>query len=347
MRNIPLIALVLSLNALFLNAAETPQGGSSASKYGPADVEVQLRDGSMLRGELSGITAFALKTPYGLLNIPLNRVVHFQMGVHIPPQNTTEVPAALKDLDSDDFNTRTRAQQKLEAIGLAALAALRAAKPGASAEARTRIDALLTKISAKSAKTSENDSILTDEFEALGQLQQTTLSLQSCLGPLQIKFEDVNRIRWLAKGDSASLSLDVSTALEDWIDTGIDSIPGEKMAVCATGTIKVYGNTTITPEGTTNWNSRPFKVGAVIGKLGVNNKPFLIGPGKQWSTDGKERLYLKIHCNDDILNNDNRNTSGAYSVQIGTSYQAENIHSVDNPDGQSGGERQPSVQFRR
>src|SRR5687768_16248640 len=48
--------------------------------FSPKDIEVQLKDGSTLRGELLGVETLKLKTPYGVLSIPVVEMQRLKFG---------------------------------------------------------------------------------------------------------------------------------------------------------------------------------------------------------------------------------------------------------------------------
>ncbi len=287
-------------------------------KFAPNQVEVHLRDGSMLLGEISGVDALSLKTPYGTLNFPLNHVLRVRAGFRLAKQDETDILALIKDLDSDEFNVRGQAQKRLEERGAAAASVLRDVKGKVSAEARSRIDAILKRIGDNNPKLVLDDSIKSDEFEATGTLQFETVTVKSHIGDVKVKLEDLDSIRFLANGSDKSLTLDASTGMDDWFDTGVDSTPGEKISVTCTGTVNLFGNLQTGPEGTTNWGNRPFLTGAVVGKLGDTGKPFLIGATKQWATPNKLRLYVKIFCAENTANNNTNQSTGEFKVRVAT-----------------------------
>ena len=63
----------------------------------------------------------------------------------LPKEKETELLTAVKDLDSDDFGARDRAQRTLEGVGTPAADVLREAREKVSAEARSRIDTILNR----------------------------------------------------------------------------------------------------------------------------------------------------------------------------------------------------------
>ena len=354
------LALLVAIAAA-IHAGHSAHAADPASKggagFGPNDVEVRLRDGSIVRGEIAGSDTIALKTPYGVLTFPLSRIVRIKAGYRLAKQKEAELLAALKDLDSDDFGTRGQAQRTLEELGAQALDALRDARNKASAEARSRIDAVLKKIMAAAPKLSTDDLVKSDEFEAAGTLQFDALLVKSRIGELKVKLEDIEAVRWLANGVVKSMPIEARAGLEDWIDTGVDAIAGDRFAIAVSGSLTLFGQNTVSPpEGTNNWGQQPFQTGAVIGKLGAAGKPFLIGPGKQWAPDSNERLYVKIFASENAMNNNNNPSQGEYKIKLATGIWAEEMApgagdsdagAGDDEQGQAQGMIQPFRRFVR
>jgi hypothetical protein len=170
------------------------------------------------------------------------------------------------------------------------------------------------------------DLVRTVRFEAAGALQFDDLKLKSRVGELAIKLEDLQGIRWLNRGEIKSLVLDPNTNLGEWVDTGIDVTPSDKVAVMVTGTINPYNNMEIGPAGTDNWgNAGQFMMGAVVGKIGQNGEQFLVGTGKVWTGESKDRLYLKIHWNHGRVGRSSERSKGQFNIKVATGSWTEEI----------------------
>ena len=329
------VALLISAALLSVPvfAGGADEHDASKEKFASNQVEVRLRDGSVLLGELAGSDSLALKTTYGTLTFPLNHILRVRAGFRLPKQDETEILAAIKDLDSDEFNIRGAAQKKLEERGASAASVLRDAKAKASAEARSRIDAILKRIADNNPKLTLDDSIKSDEFEATGTLQFDALTVKSHIGDVKVKLEDLETVRFLANGSDKTITLEIGAALSDWIDTGVDTSPGEKLSFTCTGSVNLFGNYQTTPDGNTNWGNRPFLTGAIIGKLGDNGKPFLIGSAKQWTTANRQRIFVKVFCADNAMNNNNNPSTGEFKVRVATGIWSEDVAATGDEAG--------------
>ncbi len=101
-----------------------------------------------------------------------------------------------------------------------------------------------------------------------------------------------------------------------------------------TGTINPFNNQDIPPTGSDNWgNAGQFMMGAVVAKLGQNGEPFLMRTGKIWTTEIKERLYLKINWNHNRTGRSNEATKGKFVVKIATGSWADDVDTTSIPGG--------------
>lgn len=330
-------AFVCTLLSVIAAAAEPPHDAKpdpasqpTKSKFGPKDVEIKLQDGSLFRGEIKDIENLVLKTAYGSLTVPVADLLRIDRGERLADKDLKEIAETIKDLDNDEFAKRSAAQYKLETFPVAAYETVKAARESASPESKNRIDGILKKLAAKSQgkRVQTEDSVRTVRFEATGVLQFDTVKIKSRLGDLAVKLEDIQTVRWLNRGETKNLLLEPTAAMGEWVDTGIDSTPGDRVAVLVTGTINPFNNQDINPLGSSNWgnnNGNQFMMGAVIGKLGGAGEPFLIGFGKVWNTDAKERLFIKINWNFNQTGRSNDAPKGHFNVKIATGSWADEV----------------------
>src|SRR5476649_1038278 len=74
----------------------------AVAKFAPHDVEVRLKDGSAVRGELKSTEAIVLKTSFGALKFPIEdiyQITHAQSGA---PVDAARIAAAIKDFKGAD-----------------------------------------------------------------------------------------------------------------------------------------------------------------------------------------------------------------------------------------------------
>jgi len=294
---------------------------------------LRVSDGSIIRGEIKNADTIALRTDYGRLVYPVADIVRISIGNRLSPEQAREIESAIASLDSDDFDKRTGAQNKLESFGFMAITALQTASQSAAPEARSRIDKVLKKALGKSPKTQLEDSVRTKKFEVSGALEIQAFKLSTKLGELTIKIEDVQSILWLNGGAMKTMTLAAIESLKDWQDTGIDVVGGDNISFQCSGEINLFGSSNAGPAGATNWNSQPFLVGAVIGKIGLSGAPFLIGQENKIQATGAERLYVKIFSPENFLTSDNLNqSSGNLQLKIATGLWADEFQPLNVPN---------------
>jgi hypothetical protein len=305
---------------------------SKAEKLSPRAVEVRLKDGSTLRGELKGNEPVTLKTSFGALKFPLEElqlVIHGDSGAETDAQH---IAAAIADFKGSDADKRTSAERDLEDAGKDSLDALFALRSSATPELKPRIDDLLKRILIQSESSIvTKDCVRATKFGASGTLEIQKLSLSSKLGDLTLKISDVDSIRWLAHGDMKTVELDSALALREWTDTGVEAMVGEPLSINSSGNVVLF-NSQVTPAGISNNQDQVFPFGAVVGKLGPDGEPFLIGEDKSWKPDSNQRLYLKIFVADDVLQNNvnnNNRSRGHFTVRIACGPRSKEISTTE------------------
>jgi hypothetical protein len=323
--------------AMFSSAARAADdlktASAAAPRYGPLDVEMVLRDRSRLRVKLTKDQSVTLRTAYGNLSIPTTELRCVRRGDRLSPEEQQVFTQALKELDSDDFAVRQAAQNKIVALGLVACSALKEALPNASTEARARMETVLKKIEEGGGASAQPlDSAKTRLFEARGTLEVKTFTVNARFGTFDIRFDDIDRIQWLAYGELRSVALDVSKACVDWVDTGLDLETGEEALIRCTGQINIQGNTT-GPEGSQNWGRQgSFLAGAVLGRIGLSGPEFLIAKGSKFTPDTSGRLYVKIYVYPHMLNQGQmRNAQGQYDMVVATGPRMEEVEQMPAP----------------
>ena len=298
------------------------------ARFAPHDVEVRLKDGSAVRGELKSIEPIVLKTSFGALKFPIEdiyQITHSQSGATADP---ARIAAAIKDFKGADRDKQRAAENLLDNAGDAGLDALFDLRGAAPAELKPRVDALLKRVLARKDPAGGGggglDGVRTAKFEARGALQIESLKIASRLGDLTVKLSDVESIRWLAQGIQKSVDLDGETAMRDWFDSGVDVNLGESMSVSAVGHAVLFGSVQSTPAGNPQNQDGAFAIGTLIGRIGGEGESFGIGDSKSWKPESSGRLYLRIYAGDDVLQNNQNRSRGRYTVHISSGPWSEN-----------------------
>lgn len=286
--------------------------------------EVKFADGSNIVCGLK-TKEFELKTKYGILSIPSSDVSNIDFGLRIPDKVSKEIDLLLLQLGSKEFKDREKSQEKLVSFGHFAFHILKDHK-SQDPEVVTRVDNALRKIeesvSAQFLMMSRDDQVSTKEFLVRGkiQLQKITLSNEN-FGDLDVDVSKLNSIRSMS-GDSIykveanspwkkTVNAEVNVRLEISVKGEIDlwtQTPGQHVA-------KASGlGTASTLVEMANGTKLTFPSGALIGKIGENGNPFLIGTECELNPGESGSLYLYI-----VPSPWNNNSVGSYQVKIKSS----------------------------
>jgi len=301
--------------------APPPTAGKAAKaeKFAAHDIEVRLKDGSSLRGELKGTDAVVLKTSFGDLKFPIDDIYQLTHAPENSAADREKIAVALKNFQGADAGLQRAAEAALCDAGNAAVEPLFDLRQGVAPDLKPRIDALLRRVLAlKADPAASADCIRTAKFEARGVLQLGALKLSGKLGELSIKLAEIDSVRWLAHGILKTIDMDAEPTVHDWLDTGIDANLGESVTVSAGGHVVLFGSVQAEPAGNSGGDAQPFPMGAVIGRVGPDGESFLIGESKNWKPENAGRLYLRIAANEDVLQGNQQHSRGHYSVRIAT-----------------------------
>ena len=300
----------------------------SAKRYGPRDVEIRLRDGSRIRGEITGIEMLTVHTEYGDLKVPVSDLRRLARGDRLTAEEIRGIEVVLKELDSDEYEKRQVAQRNLEAFGMRVFDLLTQALSNASAERRTRLQSMLKKILEKGGRRPPvQDVVRTQRADIRGYLEVQKFPVKTRFGTLEVVFDELDSIRWLAYGELREETVEALAGSLDWIDTGMQAFEGEEVSMRASGQISISG-IQATPAGTSNnWgNTQPHLVGTLLAKIGSDGKPFVVGEGVKTVASANERIYLKIFVLPNMINrNQSGNYSGGYKVTLATGVQVEGL----------------------
>lgn len=275
----------------------------------PNEVEVRFGDGSVVRMLLLQEN-LEVATRYGKLNVPAKEIQRIEFGVHIPDKVNKQVEEAIKRLGSDTFKDREAAANELVALGRNAYPALRLALKNPDLEVVRSAEAVMKrireKVPAEQLEFKDQDIIQTLDFTIAGRIETTSIQARSeHFGDIQLKIADLRAIRWMAAGTEKEVSVDSTIhggPDEQWLDTGVTLNPNINLKIAATGEVDLRAGDSprqfITgPTGSRNFgrNNNKFLPGALIGRIGENGTPFLIGERYEEKITREGKLYLRIN----------------------------------------------------
>ncbi|MBW1896270.1 MAG: hypothetical protein JRI47_04365 [Deltaproteobacteria bacterium] len=149
------------------------------------------------------------------------------------------------------------------------------------------------------------------------------LILQTLLGVVVFAFCACQQVGEVEKALLGKKTVKVSST-EPWIDTGFDLKAAQTVQVKAEGAVFINEDTVSTPNGVDDpkvnaftkllWRTKNVMYdaahGALIGKIGEEGKPFLVGEESTFTAESPGRLYLGVN------DKDRKNNQGAYIVKI-------------------------------
>jgi hypothetical protein len=149
------------------------------------------------------------------------------------------------------------------------------------------------------------------------------LALTVLLGILVFAFCACQKVGEVEKALLGKKTVTVSST-EPWVDTGFDLKAGQTVQVKAEGEVYVNEKTVSQPDGVDDpevnsftklmWKAHNVMYGAdhgaLIGKIGEEGKPFLVGGDATFEAEADGRLYLCVN------DKDRKNNQGTYAARI-------------------------------
>src|SRR3954451_8101907 len=121
-------------------AVEVPR--SAAPQLGPRHIRLHLLDGSVISGDLS-VNEISVETAFGKLVVPIDRVRSFTPGLDSNTKLSEKIETLIKNLGSDDYQTREQAHKDLAAMGRKALKELHRYVADDNAEIKRHVGEIL------------------------------------------------------------------------------------------------------------------------------------------------------------------------------------------------------------
>jgi hypothetical protein len=262
--NSRLLALPLLLAAT-LGQAGSPPAGAPATQ--PAGLRITLMDGSAVVGKLS-VNELTIETDYGTLKVPVDRIQAFAPGIHSHPDFEQKLNTALKDLSSEAFSDREKAQDTLVKIGPDLRRELERQLKTAEAEKQMRLQKILEEFETgdsdeESASSTRDwrteDVIATPTFTIVGRITTTNFAVSSPYGTLQLNLADVREVKrenTAPEEIRKSLAVNGNTAAQrNYVSSNIRLNKGDQVWITASGQIHMtpFGNMQSGPDGGPNF----------------------------------------------------------------------------------------------
>lgn len=293
--------------------------------------EIELRDGTCLRGELQA-DEILISTKYGKLTVPVQELTRITPGLNTRKSLRQRVAQLLTDLGGDDFRGRDVAQEQLLELGPSFSPVLRDLANADNAEQSARLRAIfdeytkLEKTWGPSAGKSMQlqDQVTTREFTASGQVLLESITIHGLYGTVSVDLELVKSIRRAAMVADSDLyhTANVTGAhmvASEPLETQIDIRRGDVISIRAGGTIRRSSSSSYTsyPDGSSNLgtvqSSPRIYGGTLMVKVGKSNEFVPSGSQTTFTADRDGKLFLGIAMHPNYL----RYTyEGAYDVKV-------------------------------
>jgi len=319
-----LVVLALSSPLVALS-----QDSVSKKEAAPNEVEAHFGNGSVIRMTLLQ-DSIDVQTRFGKLTVPTREIRRIDFGVHLPEGVDQKVEASIRKLGADDYRDREAAVRELVALGAHAYPALNVAMKSSEPEIARRAEAALraiqTKVPAGQLRQREDDTVTTTSFTILGRITAPTFKVQAeYFGEVQLPLAALRQVRWVLSPGFGDISVDAAkfgSQPNQWLDTGFIVDANSTLTVTATGQVDLWpqgpGQYLASPKGYGNTGGNPATParplpGTLMGRLGENGEPFVVGDRCERRCDREGKLYL--HITPSPWNNA---STGTYDVKVTT-----------------------------
>ncbi|MCI0458688.1 MAG: hypothetical protein L0Z62_17155 [Gemmataceae bacterium] len=322
-------ALLLTAGSHAQPTADTKSAGQDRKRPAePKEAEVRFANGSLVFMTIVQ-EQIEVQTPFGKLTVPPREIRSIEFGVHLPEGVEEKIQEALKQLNSHNYRHRDLAVRDLVSLGQHAYPALHRATQSTEAEVSQRALAAIKnierKVPTRNLRLKEEDLIRTSKFTIVGRVLTPAIKARSeYFGELTLKPYQLVSIRWLERAGETEVVVEASkhgSAHNQWLDSGVSVDPQLDLRITASGVVDLWpqgpGQYMASPVGMAG--ARPVVAGGgfaagpgvLVGRIGEDGSPFVIGERYTGRPSRPGRLYL--HIGPSPWNNA---STGAYRVRI-------------------------------
>lgn len=294
----------------------------------PGEVEILFLNGSKIRVIIE-TEKLEVASIYGKLTVPIEDVTAIEFGLHYPEGAVEKIDAAIKNLGNGDYRIREGAAKTLIQLGPYAYPAVLRAAKGKDVEVAGRAKDIVEKIQAKhpkkDLKTSTDDRVVTPTQTLVGRILTPTVKTHGeYFGVMEHKLTNMRTLRAVARaGADMDVAVDAAKYANgnQWLDTGYVMDGKSTVLVTAKGLVDQWpqqpGQYMCGPAGNNNGgiifapgggggmpnpgmkirvggNANRMYGGMLIGKIGEDGEPFLIGDRYEIKSDSEGKLFLQI-----------------------------------------------------
>ena len=314
---------------------EPPDANPASPSLPPQRIRFKLWDGSILIGDIES-SAIQIETEFGLLEIPIEKIVHIRPGLQSFPELKTRIDQWVQQLGDRNFQTREFAHRQLYAMGLALSHLIKEYSDGGSAERQKHLNNLEEEIQQlldevdelppheNTTPLDQLDAIETKSFTVMGTIQQKKFTLHTRYGTLVVGIEDLQVAdrTWLKQASEIRKNVVVTAQAfmqTQPISTGIRVQRGDRIKIRAEGNIEWtnWGDLVSTPDGLPRQGAwQGFNGGQLIARIGKNGPLQEVGSQQEFVAKGNGTLYLGIAMDDDYVSNKGYTWVGGFEAKI-------------------------------
>lgn len=307
----------------------------------PGEVEINFLNGSTVRMLLES-EKIDIQTPYGQLSVPSRDIRGVEFGLHFPEGVAAKIEQAVKSLGGGDYRQRDQAGKTLLDLAPYSYPALYEASRAGDLEVSRRAKELVKQMQAKhpkkDLKISSEDRLITPTFTIVGKILTPTIKAKAELfGQVELP---VARMRTMRSLFGASFDVDVTidatkyANVGQWMETEFQVDGRSTITITAKGVVDTWpqqnGQYMVGPNGLQERNlgvprmagfmagrkiAGPIQGqmygGMLVGKIGEDGEPFIIGERYEGSPEAEGKLYLHIGPSPW-----NSGSTGSYEVKI-------------------------------
>jgi hypothetical protein len=313
------------LIALAYSASGAAQEAAGTKGPNHRIAEVRFADGSVVRMTMLQ-DQLEVMTRYGKLSIPVAEIRRIEFGMHMPGGLGDQITTAIKQLGSEVYRDREGATKELLQAGHWACPSLHKAAKSTDPETAQRATQVLKQIGEKVSpdllRLKEEDVIHTNEFTVVGKIVSPSLKAQSPhFGDVSLKLCDLRAMHVRQQCNTGELFVDAAKygcEPNQWLETGVTLDPSMRLVVVVNGQVDLWpqtpGQYVAGPKGyNAVGKGGPYMAGSLIGRVGENGKPFLIGERFETPVGEEGKLFLHI-----VPSPWNSPSIGSYHVRIHT-----------------------------
>jgi hypothetical protein len=318
-------------------AAEAEPVRKPRAPLPPRFMTLKLQDGSTIAGELS-IEQIKVTTEFGELNVPIAKLKSFTPGLDSNPTVSKQLSDKLKDLESDDYQTREQAHKDLAAMGPKISKQLAEHINSENAEVKRHVTEIMKEFEQMTEEASEeedgasqpkawidDDTVETLDFTVIGKVSPPEFELSSKYGPLVVKLGDiVQASRPMDARESMQRSVTVSgqnLAQRSFKSTGIRVQAGDRVTITASGNITMTpwgGNASSGPDGMPNYGwyvNGSIPGGALVYRIGDKGQVQKAGARITFTAKSSGTLQLAIGIQGEYAG-ENYQFPGEYKTKV-------------------------------